>query len=164
MRRSSVYFYFLCSVPGVKSFHWAISAGGEMRKDWETVRCHSYTLHWRVSHWDKSLHWWGWGAGDRSSLHVSIYQITIVNCVLCVNCQFSWRFDKYAFACRLGILFQINWMTCMYYFDFLKSSYYLSKNDLIKCRHHMQLQLIKGKCGVKRENQLNVTFNVFKWS
>ena len=26
----------------------------------------------------------------------------------------------------------------------------------------MQLQLIKVKCGVKRENQFNVTFNVFK--
>ena len=47
-------------------------------------------------------------------------------------------------------------------FEFWKSSYYLSKNDLIKCWHHMQLQLIKVKCGVKRENQLNVTFNVFK--
>ena len=36
------------------------------------------------------------------------------NCKLCVvsNCHFSWRFDKYAFACRLGILFQINWMVC----------------------------------------------------
>ena len=54
-------------------------------------------------------------------------------------------------------------MACtLLYFGSLPIAYYLSKNDLIKCWHHMQLQLIKVKCGVKRENQLNVTFNVFK--
>ena len=160
MPRSSVYFYFLLFYFVCEEFSLSYLS---LWRDEERLRNSSMSqLHFKLASVSLRQVIALMRAGGGRPKFTPCQYLSNYNCKLCVVCKQSlflatWRFDKIRIRDPIS-----NHLNGVYNFEFWKSSYYLSKNDLIKCWHHMQLQLIKVKCGVKRENQLNVTFNVFK--